>query len=81
MSHHLPYPENRIKIVVSDSTLHQFFAPPGHIATQQYDRDAMHDDDDYITIPGASIDTLSNAFRLDYVEKTYSRQMDVVIVP
>jgi hypothetical protein len=26
-SHHKPYPNDRIKVVVSDSTLHQFFAP------------------------------------------------------
>ena len=27
MSHHVPYPEERNKIVLSDSTIHQFFSP------------------------------------------------------
>ena len=35
---------------------------------------------DYITIPGADIDTLTNAFILDYVDKPHSRALDVVIV-
>ena len=77
-SHHQPYPNDRIKIVVSDSTLHQFFAPPGYTATLQYQGDVMHCD--YISIPGATIDTLSQAFRLDYVEKIHSRPLDVVLV-
>ena len=75
-SHHLPYPYSRVKIVVSDSTLHSFFAPPGHTGTQ-YAGDLMHTD--YITIPGADIDTLSNAFRLEYGQNV-SRPLDVVLV-
>ena len=35
---------------------------------------------DYITIPGANIETLTNAFILDYVDKPRSRALDVVIV-
>ena len=35
---------------------------------------------DYITIPGAKIDTLTNAFILDYVDKPHSRALDVVLV-
>ena len=75
-SHHSPYPEERHKIVVSDSTLHQFFAPPGYSAVL-YPGDTMHAD--YITIPGASIETLLQAFRLDFAQHT-SRPMDVLIV-
>ena len=78
MSHHKPYPENRIKIVVSDSTLHQFFAPPDNIATSQYSGDTMHVD--YVTIPGGTLDTLTNAFRLDYMVKQHTRPLDVVLV-
>ena len=78
MSHHQPYPESRIKIVVSDSTLHQFFAPPGYTDTNQYSGDTMHVD--YVTIPGATLDTLTNAFRLDYIVKQHTRPLDVVMV-
>ena len=77
-SHHPPYPDPRIKVVVTDSTLHQFYAPPGYSATQQYDGDTMHCD--YISIPGAIIDDLTHAFRLDYVEKVHPKPLDVVIV-
>ena len=77
-SRHLPYPDPRIKLIVTDSTLHQFYAPPGYNATQQYDGDIMHCD--YISIPGATIDTLTHAFRLDYVEKVHPKPLDVVIV-
>ena len=75
---HLPYPEPRIKVIVSDSTLHQFFAPPDYLASKQYEGDVMHVD--YITIPGASIDTLSRAFRLDYIDKNHPKPLDVVLV-
>ena len=75
MSHHLPYPEDRIKVVVSDSTLHQFFAPPGNLSvSSQYQGDTMHVD--YITIPGGDIETLTNAFRLDYVDRPHNKLLD-----
>ena len=78
-SHHTPYPTPRTKIIVSDSTLHQFFAPPDHAASSKvYEGDLMHVD--YITIPGANIDTLTNAYIVDYVDKPHSRPMDVVLV-
>ena len=59
-SFHLPYPdpENRIKVVVSDSTLHEFFAPPASCRTQYSDN--MHTD--YITIPGGNIKALTLAY-------------------
>ena len=78
-SHHRPYPEPRTKIIVSDSTLHEFFAPPDHASSiKQYKGDIMHVD--YITIPGAKIETLINAFCLDYVTRPHPRALDVVLV-
>ena len=78
-SHHRPYPEPRTKIIVSDSTLHEFFAPPDHARTKrEYKGDIMHVD--YVTIPGAKIDTLINAFSLDYIVKPHPRPIDVVLV-
>ena len=76
-SRHTPYPEERIKIVVSDSSLHQFFAPPGFTAAQ-YPGDTMHVD--YISIPEATIETIMHAFRLDYEHKKHTKPMDVLIV-
>ena len=75
---HVPYPGDRVKIVVSDSTLHEFYAaspPPG---VKQYPGDKIHVD--YITIPGADIRTLMNAFRLDYVERFLGMPLDVCLV-
>ena len=60
---HNPHPGNRIKIVLSSSTLHEYIPPNG--AHQQYAGDKIHMD--YITIPGANIETIMNALRLDYV--------------
>lgn len=74
-SRHTPYPENRTKIVISDSTLHNFFAPPGHTSTQ-YEGDWQHVD--YITIPGSCLETLFHAFKLDY--EAHPRPLDVVVV-
>ena len=77
-SFHLPYPdpENRIKIVVSDSTLHEFFAPPASCRTQYSDN--MHTD--YITIPGGNIKALTLAYKLDYFDKPQHRPVNVVMV-
>ena len=74
---HTPYPEPRVKIVVSDFTLHQFFAPPGHIGAD-YSGDIQHKD--YITIPEACIEDLVHAFRLDYEHQQHNKAMDVVLV-
>ena len=41
---HKPYPEKRIKLVISDSTMHLFFAPPGQTAANRYDGDQVHTD-------------------------------------
>ena len=48
------------------------------MTSRMYDGDIMHVD--YITIPGAKVDTLTNAFSLDYVSKPHPRAIDVVLV-
>ena len=77
-SRHRCYPEDRVKMVVSDSTLHEFFAPPGYTGRIQYKGDIMHTD--YITIPGACMDTLFHAFRLDCDILPPDKPIDVVLV-
>ena len=74
-SSHGSYPEPRTKIVISDSTLHNFFAPPGPTSTE-YEGDIQHVD--YITIPGACLDTLFHAFKIDYAN--HHRPMDICVV-
>ena len=75
MSSHVPYPKSRTKLIISDSTLHMFFAPPdGNIG--QYTGDRLHSD--YLTISGASIHTLTNAFRIEYLG--HGRPLDVCVV-
>ena len=78
-SFHLPYPdpEDRVKIVVSDSTLHEYFAPLNSSAPL-YKGDLTHVD--YITIAGADIKTLGHAFKLDYFDLPQTRPLDVVMV-
>lgn len=78
MREHIPYPDQRLRIVVTDSTLHQFFAPPGNTETQ-YAGDSLHID--YLSIAEADIRTLKNAFRAEYVDNPPTlKPMDVVIV-
>ena len=72
---HSPYPNERSKILISDSTLHNFFAPPGNNNTE-YEGDLLHVD--YVTIPGATLETLFQAFKLDYA--THNKAMDVYVV-
>ena len=74
-SRHLPYLYNRTKLVVADSSLHTFFAPPGHTG-RQYDGDLIHTD--YITIPGATIDELTRAFSVEY--RDFRFPLDVIMV-
>ena len=75
---HIPYPEDRLSIVVADSSLHQFFAPTGYVETLQYAGDETHID--YLTIPGARISALINAFLLEYLTNPLPKNMDVVLV-
>ena len=76
-SRHRAYTEDRIKVVVSDSTLHQFFAPLSPNAPE-YEGDLVHVD--YITIEGGLIPELLLAFKYDYVDVTPSKPLDVVLV-
>ena len=79
MVSHEPYPGNRVKIVVSDSAMHQFYAPPGHVQSQQYSGDSLHID--YLTIEEANLKTLNNAFHKEYLDfPPTDKPMDVVLV-
>ena len=75
-SHHSPYPNERTKIVISDSTLHNFFAPPVGTSKVLYKGDILHAD--YVTISGATLETLFQAFKLDYGK--HNKAMDVYVV-
>ena len=77
MSRHLPYPGDRIKVVVSDSTLHEFFAPTGYTG-RAYEGDTTHVD--YVTIENAFIHELLHAFRLDFELLQHNKPLDVVLV-
>ena len=72
---HAPYPTERTKIVLSDSTLHNFFAPPNHTSTQ-YEGDIQHSD--YVTIPGATLETIFHAYKLEYSHHT--KPVDLFVV-
>jgi hypothetical protein len=74
---HRAYTDERIKVAVSDSTLHQFFAPPGYMRTQ-YVGDTQHVD--YVTIANATLPELYHAFRMDYELHQHNKPLDVVIV-
>ena len=70
-------PNDRIKVCLTSSILHQYWAPPrSENLALQYGGDKLHID--HIGIPGATIDILTKAFRVDYEEER--RGMDVVIV-
>ena len=74
-SRHSPYPTERTKVVLSDSTLHKFFDPPTPTRVN-YKGDILHTD--YVTISGATLDTLFHAFKIDYSHHT--TPMDIFIV-
>ena len=74
-SRHSPYPTERTKVVISDSTLHNFFDPPTHTDTS-YEGDTQHVD--YLTIAGATLETLFHAFKLEYSHHVYP--IDVFII-
>ena len=59
---HTSRQNGRLKICVSSSTLHEFWAPRG--GTEIYEGDAHHID--YITIHGAKIIDLVEAWKIDY---------------
>ena len=76
-SNHRPYLDDRIKVVVSDSTLHEFFAPSNH-THGTYEGDLIHSD--YVTIAEGTIEQLLHAFKLEYVYMNRPKPLDVVLV-
>ena len=76
-SRHRPYRDDRIKVVVGDSTVHKFFDPPGHTSSH-YAGDLVHVD--YVTIKGAYIHQLIHAFRVEYEKLKQAKPLDVVLV-
>ena len=77
-SRHRPYLDERLKVVVSDSSLHHFFAPPDFTGPRHYEGDLVHAD--YVTIAEATLPDLYHAFRLDYEHQRNARPLDVVVV-
>ena len=74
---HAANPTKRVKLVLSDSTLHMFFAPPANAQHRaDYEGDAIHTE--YVTIPGARVEVLQQAFRIEYEVET--RGIDVLLV-
>ena len=71
---HKPNHQKRIKLVLSTSTLHMWFAPAGEECL--YKGDSAHRD--YLTIPGARIVHLHEAFLAEYGTVTIG--MDIVMV-
>ena len=65
---------SRVKICISSSTLHEFWAPRG--STTMYEGDINHTE--YITIPGAQVLDLLEAWKIDYYDET--KPMDIIIV-
>ena len=76
-SRHRPYTEDRLKVIVSGSTLHNFFAQLNPSPTE-YEGDLVHVD--YITIEGGLIPELHQAYRHDYVDIPPRKPVDVVVV-
>ena len=71
-------PTDRVKVLLTSSLLNQYWAPPQrqqHLH-EQYRGDLVHID--HVGIPGATVDTLTQAFRIDYEEET--RGIDIVAV-
>ena len=76
-SQHRPYTDDRLNVILSDSTLHNFFAPlnPG---SPEYEGDLVHVD--YVTIAGGLIPELHHAYIHDYVDIPPRKPLDVVVV-
>ena len=62
-------------MLLSDSTLHKFFDPPSPTSTI-YEGDTQHVD--YVTIPGATLQTIFHAFKTEY--SYHTRPMDIFVV-
>lgn len=74
-SRHRPYLDERLKVVVSDSTLHDFFTRSDP-RFGSYEGDLVHAD--YITIKGGTLPDLLHAFKQQYSNP--KKPLDVVIV-
>ena len=74
---HAPYADERLKVLISDSTLHEFFAPRNYTATV-YEGDRIHID--YVTILNGTLPELLHAFRLDYESVPRPKPLDVCLV-
>ena len=76
-SRHRPYLDERLKVIVSDSSLHNIFASeqPSALA---YEGDLVHVD--YVAVRGGLIPELLQAFKHDYVDITPKKPLDVVLV-
>lgn len=72
---HSSIQNTRLKICLSTSMLHEFWAPRGSKAIV-YEGDKSHID--YITIPGGKIADLINAWKIEYFQET--RPMDVMLI-
>lgn len=75
--YHSPYPTDRIKVVACASTMHKFFSPPGNIGHNLYSGDIIHQE--YVTVPGATIDIITNAVKYDFVD-TVKKPMDAILI-
>ena len=75
--YHVPYKDDRLKVAISDSTLHEFFAPRNHTESV-YEGDVIHVD--YVTILNGTIPELLHAFRLDYESVLRPKPLDVLLV-
>ena len=79
---HHKYPTDRVKLCLSDSTLHEFFTftppPPRPGQKQQLQNKGDNVHVDYVTIPGSKVEDLQQAFRLEYEKET--RGIDVLVV-
>jgi len=74
---HRPYLDERLKVIVSDSSLHNVFASEESSALA-YEGDLVHVD--YVAVRGGLIPELLQAFIYDYVDITPKRPLDVVLV-
>ena len=65
---------SRLKICISSSTMHEFWAPREAAVT--YEGDGKHTE--YVTIPGAQVLDLLEAWKIDYFKER--RGMDLLVV-
>lgn len=76
-SRHRPYIDERLKVVVSDTTLHEVFAI-SDTRHGYYEGDLLHAD--YLTIANGTLPELLHAFKQEYIVKPRPKPLDVVLV-